>query len=162
MALHAWVYLVVWISLSCGMILMNKAILTIWNFGQPFFLTAWHMLFATILTQVLARTTNLLPGVEQNKVSPKIYYQKIIPIAMFFAASLSAGNKAYIFLSVSYIQMLKAFTPVCVLTFSFFAGLEKPSLLQILIVLFISTGVTLTSVGELKFNLIGFILQVFI
>ena len=55
--------------------------------------------------------------------------------------------------------MLKAFTPVSVLLLSFLGGLESPSVLQLLIVLMICLGVTLSAVGELRFNLLGFILQ---
>ena len=155
-----WLYLVVWISLSMTLICMNKAILSTWGFSYPFFLTAWHMVFATVLTQILSRTTNMLPGVKQNAVTMKVYMQKIIPIAFCFALSLVCGNKAYIFLSVAFIQMLKAFTPVGVLLLSFVGGLESPSMVQLLIVLFISAGVTLSSVGEIRFSLPGFLLQV--
>lgn len=55
--------------------------------------------------------------------------------------------------------MLKAFTPVSVLLLSFLGGLETPSSLQLLIVMMISLGVTVSAVGELRFNFIGFILQ---
>lgn len=55
--------------------------------------------------------------------------------------------------------MLKAFTPVSVLLLSFLGGLENPSALQLLIVLIISLGVTLSAIGEIKFNVVGFILQ---
>mmetsp|Transcript_6149 Transcript_6149/g.6314 ORF Transcript_6149/g.6314 Transcript_6149/m.6314 type:complete len:381 (-) Transcript_6149:410-1552(-) len=155
----SWVYLVSWISISCLMILLNKAILSIWNFGYPFFLTGWHMLFGMILTQVLARTTNLLPGVKEGRVTTHLYKTKILPISFCFAISLICGNKAYMFLSVSFIQMLKAFTPVSVLLLSFLGGLETPSVLQLLVVMLICLGVILSTVGELRFSLTGFILQ---
>lgn len=53
-------------------ILFNKAVLSNMNFPFPMFLTAWHMLFATVLTQILARTTDMLPGVKE--VSLFAYY----------------------------------------------------------------------------------------
>lgn len=55
--------------------------------------------------------------------------------------------------------MLKAFTPVAVLIFSFFAGLEKPSYHEFYIVFVISVGVAMTSIGELDFSLLGFAYQ---
>jgi drug/metabolite transporter (DMT)-like permease len=55
--------------------------------------------------------------------------------------------------------MLKAFTPVAVLIFSFFAGLEKASYMEVYIVLIICVGVALTSVGESYFSWIGFTFQ---
>lgn len=56
--------------------------------------------------------------------------------------------------------MLKAFTPVAVLILSFFAGLEKPSKVQLLIVSFISIGAGLATFGELRFSSIGFAFQI--
>lgn len=57
--------------------------------------------------------------------------------------------------------MLKAFTPVSVLLFSVLAGLEKASFIEVNIVLIISVGVALTSIGELDFNMTGFLFQFF-
>lgn len=55
--------------------------------------------------------------------------------------------------------MLKAFTPVAVLVFSFFAGLEKSSWTELWIVFLICIGVAMTSVGETYFSWIGFTFQ---
>jgi hypothetical protein len=37
----------------------------------------------------------------------KVYLRAICPIGLFFSLSLICSNKAYLFLSVSFIQMLK-------------------------------------------------------
>eukprot|EP01031_Cornospumella_fuschlensis_P035231 gene35231-42679_t len=55
--------------------------------------------------------------------------------------------------------MLKAFTPVAVLIFSFFSGLEKTSMTELYIVVVICVGVALTSVGESFFSWLGFTFQ---
>eukprot|EP01037_Dinobryon_pediforme_P029720 gene29720-33483_t len=55
--------------------------------------------------------------------------------------------------------MLKAFTPVAVLIFSFLSGLEKTSCIELYIVLIICIGVALTSVGESFFSWLGFTFQ---
>lgn len=55
--------------------------------------------------------------------------------------------------------MLKAFTPVAVLMFSFFAGIEKSSMVELYIVTIICVGVALTSVGETYFSWLGFTFQ---
>jgi drug/metabolite transporter (DMT)-like permease len=141
------------------MILFNKAVLDQLKFPYPMFLTTWHMFLATILTQIMSKTTNMLPGVGENKVDSTVMYKQILPVASFFAVSLVLSNKAYIYLSVSYIQMLKAFTPVAVLIFSFFSGLEKTSWPELGIVMIICVGVALTSVGESFFSWAGFTFQ---
>jgi drug/metabolite transporter (DMT)-like permease len=141
------------------MILFNKAVLDHMKFPYPMGMVMWHMIFATVLTQVMARTTNMLPGVKEKKVDAKALQTSIFPVALFFAVSLVLSNKAYIYLSVSYIQMLKAFTPVAVLVFSFFSGLEKTSVMELYIVAVICLGVALTSVGETFFSWVGFTFQ---
>lgn len=55
--------------------------------------------------------------------------------------------------------MLKAFTPVSVLIFSYITGLEKTSMYELYIVTVICIGVAMTSYGEIQFSLIGFTYQ---
>lgn len=55
--------------------------------------------------------------------------------------------------------MLKAFTPVAVLIFSFFSGLEKTSCMELYIVTVICVGVAMASVGETFFSWVGFTCQ---
>jgi len=69
------------------------------------------------------------------------------------------SNTAYLYLSVHYIQMLKAFNPVAILLISWCCRLQDPSKKLGFIVLMISTGVALASHGELRFDLIGFLVQ---
>ena len=69
------------------------------------------------------------------------------------------SNTAYLYLSVHYIQMLKAFTPVAILLISWAFRIKDPNKKLLLIVLMISCGVALASSGELQFNLFGFIVQ---
>ena len=155
----SWVYIVFWISVSCSMILFNKFVLDQLQFPFPMFLCCWHMVLATVITRIMSATTGMLPGVKEKKVDTSAFTNKIIPVATAFAISLVLSNKAYIYLSVSYIQMLKAFTPVTVLAFSFFTGLEKSSAMEFYIVTLICIGVALTSVGETFFSITGFTFQ---
>jgi len=72
---------------------------------------------------------------------------------------LILSNSAYLYLSVAYIQMLKAFTPVAILLISWTFRIQDPNKKLAMIVFMISSGVALASHGELKFNLIGFLFQ---
>mmetsp|Transcript_25108 Transcript_25108/g.36053 ORF Transcript_25108/g.36053 Transcript_25108/m.36053 type:complete len:373 (-) Transcript_25108:407-1525(-) len=152
-------YVISWMAHGISMILFNKVLLTTWGFKFPFFLTMWHMIFASILTQILSRTTNLLPSVKEGRVSQADYFRKFVPMSFLFAASLVLGNSAYKFISVAFIQMLKSSTPVIVLILTFIVGREKPSIAQLGIMMIISIGVMLSTVGEVKFNMLGFIIQ---
>ena len=152
-------YISFWMVQGISMIFFNKLLLTTWGFKFPFFLTMWHMIFATVVTQVLSRTTTMLPAVKENRVSYNEHMRKFIPMSLLYAISLVLGNSAYKFISVAYIQMLKSSSPVIVLLLAICAGREKPSLVQLLITSTISLGVILATVGELKFNLLGFMIQ---
>lgn len=103
--LQAWLYIVFWIMISCTMILFNKAVLDQMEFPYPMFLTTWHMFFSTVMTQIMSRTTNMLPGVREGKVDAAAMKAQILPVSLCFAVSLVLANKAYIYLSVSYIQV---------------------------------------------------------
>lgn len=150
----------VWIMLGYAMILYNKLILSTWNFNFPFFLILCHTILATIFTQFLSRTTELLPAVREGSVKFSDFVLKIFPYVFCSCTSLILSNKVYIYLSLGYIQMLKAIMPVPLLLMYFVSGKEKMSFLQFLIVVTISCGVMMTSIGELQFSLIGFYIQI--
>ncbi|KAL7006547.1 hypothetical protein EMMF5_003968 [Cystobasidiomycetes sp. EMM_F5] len=125
----------------------------------PVFLTTWHLVFATVGTRILSKTTNLLKGVNDVQLSWDRWLKNIVPIGALFSASLIFSNMAYLTLSVSFIQMLKAFVSVAVLGMSVLMGLEVPTKRTLVIVLCISSGVALASYGEIDFALSGFICQ---
>ena len=71
------------------------------------FLTTWHMVFATLMSQFLARFTSTLDSRHKVPMTPQTYLRAIVPIGVMFSLSLICGNLAYLYLSVSFIQMLK-------------------------------------------------------
>lgn len=79
---------------------------------------------------------------------------------MFFVSGVVLGNSAYAYITVGYIQMIKAITPVPLFLLYVLRGRETPSCLQLSILLVISVGVMIASVGELKFTWIGFTMQI--
>lgn len=98
----------------------------------------------------------------------------IVPIGLFFSLSLICGNLAYLYLSVSFIQMLKVLLPrniwsgdvadllqatnaVATLLTTWAFGIEPPNLKKLGNVSFIVVGVVVASFGEIKFVLTGFI-----
>lgn len=83
----------------------------------------------------------------------------MLPIGIFFSLSLICGNLTYLYLSVAFIQMLKATTPMAVLLAGWTLGVSQPSLKQFINVSVIVFGVILASIGEIDFVLIGFLYQ---
>ncbi|KAF8246204.1 TPT-domain-containing protein [Wilcoxina mikolae CBS 423.85] len=153
-------YVVVWISLSSSVILFNKWILFTAEFHFPVFLTTWHLIFATLATQTLARTTTLLDGRYRVKMSGAAYLRAIVHIGFFFSLSLICGNIAYLTLSVAFIQMLKATTPVFVLLATWALSLEPPHLSTLSNISIIVLGILIASYVEIDFHLSGVIFQI--
>lgn len=111
------------------------------------------------MTQILSRTTTLIDGRKTVKMTGKVYLRAILPIGFFFSLSLICGNQAYLYLSVAFIQMLKACMPVAVLITSWTLAVAPVDFKQLGKVIFIVIGVVIASFGEIKFVLTGFLWQ---
>ncbi|KAJ3783424.1 TPT-domain-containing protein [Lentinula aff. detonsa] len=157
--LTAAIIIPIWIVLSSSVIIYNNYLYNTLHFRYPVFVVTWHLTFAAIGTRILQRTTPLLDGVKDVSMSKDMFLKSILPIGFLFSGSLILSNTAYLYLSVSYIQMLKAFNAVAVLLVSWTFRISEPNRKLALIVLMISSGVAVASGGELKFNMFGFIVQ---
>lgn len=92
-------------------------------------------------------------------MTTRVYMRAVVPIGIFFSLSLICGNVTYLYLSVAFIQMLKATTPVATLISGWILGLSAPNLKQFLNVSAIVVGVIIASMGEIHFVTIGVIYQ---
>ncbi|KAK3328432.1 triose-phosphate transporter family-domain-containing protein [Cercophora scortea] len=158
-ALHPLLFIGSWIFFSNLTILFNKWLIDTRGFRYPVILTCWHLVFATLATQILARTTKLLDGRHNVKMTGRLYLRAIVPIGLLYSASLVCSNVVYLYLSVAFIQMLKAAAPVAVLFVAWAWGVESPSMQKLLNILLIVFGVGLASFGEIDFSLAGFLFQ---
>ncbi|KAK0452665.1 triose-phosphate transporter family-domain-containing protein [Armillaria borealis] len=154
--LSAAMIIPIWIVLSSSVIIYNNYLYNTLSFKYPVFLVTWHLTFAAIGTRVLQRTTTLVDGAKDVHMSKDMFLKSILPIGLLFSGSLILSNTAYLYLSVSYIQMLKAFTAVAILLISWCFRIQEPNRKLGVIVIMISCGVALASHGELRFNLLGF------
>ncbi|GAA5983659.1 hypothetical protein JCM10908_000372 [Rhodotorula pacifica] len=161
--LPAWVYIVAWIATSSAVILQNKYILSDLGFRHPVALTTIHLAFQTIATRLLRKYTGMVDKAKELEATGVMnrdaFLRKIVPVGLLFSASLVLSNWVYLRLTVSFIQMIKAFTPVSVLLVSAAFGLKELTRKILLIVTLISFGVALASYGEIDFELIGFLVQ---
>lgn len=89
----------------------------------------------------------------------RVYLRAIVPVGLLYSASLVCSNMVYLYLSVAFIQMLKAAAPVAVLFVAWGWGVENPSLQKLLNILVIVAGVALASFGEIAFRWAGFFYQ---
>ncbi|KLT43351.1 triose phosphate/3-phosphoglycerate/phosphate translocator [Cutaneotrichosporon oleaginosum] len=159
--LRAATIIPIWIALSSTVIIYNKYLYSVehLNFPYPIFITSYHLGCAALGTRVLRATTNLMDGLDKVPMTRDVYIKRIIPIGILFSGSLILSNSAYLTLSVSFIQMLKAFTPVAIVLISAVFKIQALNTKLLAIVVLISVGCALSAYGELHFELLGFLFQ---
>ncbi|CAL5412929.1 unnamed protein product [Camellia sinensis] len=157
--LLTYLYLLIYIILSSGVILYNKWVLSpkYFNFPFPITLTMIHMGFSGVVAFFLVRVFKVVSPV---KMTFEIYATCVIPISAFFASSLWFGNTAYLHISVAFIQMLKALMPVATFVMAVLCGTDKLRWDVFLNMVLVSVGVVVSSYGEIHFNVVGTVYQV--
>ncbi|CAE7035791.1 unnamed protein product [Symbiodinium sp. CCMP2592] len=145
------------------MIIFNAALLQ--GFRHPVWLTFWHMSASTILILLLklARPDLVATGDEKEGRPPLAMIEALklgFPVAAAQCVGLIAGNTAVMYLSVSFCQMIKAWTPAMVYAVGCLVGTQKFSIPVAKTILTITAGLMITSVGEIKFDWYGFLMQV--
>ncbi|KAG9141538.1 hypothetical protein Leryth_019055 [Lithospermum erythrorhizon] len=156
--LLSYTYVAIWIFLSFTVIVYNKYILDkkMYNWPYPISLTMIHMAFCSSLAYILV---NVLKVVEPVTMSWDLYLKSVVPIGLLYSVSLWLSNSAYIFLSVSFIQMLKALMPVAVYSIGVMFKKESFKSETMANMLSISVGVAIAAYGEARFDTWGVILQ---
>ena len=144
-----------WVFLSSTIILFNKHILTEYKFPYPVTLVLIHMLFASLC----CTTAKLAGWVDIPHLELKQWLTQILPVGLCFAVSLALGNLAYLYISVAFVQMLKASTPVAVLLCSFAFGLEKPTVKLAGFIVLISAGISTACANEIDMSFMGVAVQ---
>ncbi|KAK9865994.1 hypothetical protein WJX84_007622 [Apatococcus fuscideae] len=148
-------YVSVWIGLSGTVILYNKWILSYFGFPYPISLTMWHMFFSSCLAFICVKI-GWVSGVD---MSSQTYMKAVVPIGALFAGTLWLGNAAYLYLSVSFIQMLKALMPVAVFGVGCLLKTETFSVDTLSNMIVVTIGVAIASYGEINFIVMGVVLQ---
>ncbi|KAG5569839.1 hypothetical protein AABB24_040089 [Solanum stoloniferum] len=156
--LLSYTYVAIWIFLSFTVIVYNKYILDrkLYNWPYPISLTIIHMAFCSSLAYLLVRVFKV---VEPVTMTMDLYCKSVVPIGLLYAFSLWLSNSAYIYLSVSFIQMLKALMPVAV--YSIGVMFKKDTFKSDTMgnMVSISIGVAIAAYGEAKFDTWGVMLQ---
>jgi hypothetical protein len=143
-----------WLSMSMVVILFNK-FLFMGPFKHPLTLCTIHMCFISCATQILSKIGYLtIPQIGWT-----FYAKNIIPLGAMYALSLSCSNYAAMRLTVSFIQMIKAVTPMMTLAVSVAYGTEKPYFSLQMITIMMTFGVGIASYGEIEFDMLGMFLQ---
>jgi hypothetical protein len=95
------------------------------NFAYPMTVSGMGMLASSLLSYVACRMTNLVEA--KTVITMEFWIRRMLPVGFFMGLSLWTGNLVYMHLTVAFIQMLKAFTPVITMVCLFMARLEDPT-----------------------------------
>ncbi|EYU20272.1 hypothetical protein ABFS82_01G005200 [Erythranthe guttata] len=154
----SYTYVAIWIFLSFTVIVYNKYILDkkLYNWPFPISLTMIHMAFCSSLAFAAVR---LFKIVEPASLSRRVYLTSVVPIGALYSLSLWLSNSAYIYLSVSFIQMLKALMPVAVYSIGILLKKDSYKSNTMSNMLAISVGVAIAAYGEAKYDSWGVFLQ---
>ncbi|KAL5698022.1 hypothetical protein ACHQM5_029111 [Ranunculus cassubicifolius] len=156
--LLSYTYVGIWILLSFTVIVYNKYILDkkMYNWPFPISLTMIHMGFCSFLAFLLIKVFKF---VEPVQMSREMFFSSVVPIGALYSMSLWFSNSAYIYLSVSFIQMLKALMPVAVYSIGVMFKKENFQTETMANMLSISFGVAIAAYGEARFDTWGVFLQ---
>ena len=91
---------------STGIIMLNKWIISVLGFPFPMTLSLLGMLFSLMCSAALTKLTSL--STRNVEISVRFCLLRAAPIGVLTALTLYFGNLAYVDLSVSFLQMLKA------------------------------------------------------
>eukprot|EP00878_Enallax_costatus_P010802 GHUV01011279.1.p1 GENE.GHUV01011279.1~~GHUV01011279.1.p1 ORF type:complete len:185 (+),score=41.48 GHUV01011279.1:510-1064(+) len=127
-----------WCLTSSMLIIYNKQL---YDGGLPYplMVTGMGQMFSAFAGLLLA-ACGIMP-VRPPPSQPSDYL-KLTPIIACTAATMFWGNSAYMHLSLSFIQILKAFTPALTLLIGAAAGVEslRPGLLVAVLLIALGTG----------------------
>ena len=137
-----------------SLIFLNKHILVEVEFPYGSALSLLGVTMSTLLS-IVALMLGWFPCDQTRSLTPQTYCTRVLPIGIALGLCLTTGNVAYLYNSVAFIQILKAFAPVVLLLVLFAARLEKPSATLIASIMIISGGTAVAVRGEVELSLIG-------
>ena len=153
-ALRANLGLLLFICAGPALTLVNKAILDE-GFHHPVIVSGFGMGATMVFSQLLVATGQL----HVRSRPPGFFLTHCAPVGASAMATMAFGNAAYLYLNLSFIQILKAGTPVVLMVMLRLAGLVVVTPRLALSVLGMSVGVAIASLGELRFSAIGILVM---
>ena len=142
-----------WYLSNIGVILLNKYLLSVWEFSCPIFLTMCHVIMCALMTMTV-RVTGVVP---KQTIKCRSHAFKISILALVFVASVVAGNISLRFIPVSFNQAIGATTPLFTALLSHFMLRHKESTYTYFTLVPIVLGVVIASRVELLFHPVGFV-----
>lgn len=144
---------ITWTIISSLAILVNRHVMVSLHFPYPTTIALLGLVTTTGIS-FLAIHIFIQPS-DRITVTRERFTEFILPAGMAMAMSFLLGNSAYLYLTVSFIQMLKASAPVVTMLLLLALNMEVATSKLVMSVGTISLGVAIASYGEIKLNWIG-------
>lgn len=137
--LLAILYGLAYLTAASSIILLNKHVLSVTPFHFPIALSSLGVLFGWVTSVVLVQTG--IVSLEKHKdITFMSWVKTVLPIGFFTGVTLACGNMAYFYLSLSFLQMTKALSPVCLFFILWITGLDRFHMKVFLSILVIVVG----------------------
>ena len=134
------------------LILTNKYLMSRCKFPYPILLTCSGQISSSIISFFLVRVLRVVP---HTPMSWPVYLRSVSVVGLMACLAMASGNSTYLYLTVSFIEILKGFTPVVTIMVQAVFGQAFPRPIAGLAVLMISLGTAISSYGEMELNLVG-------
>ena len=121
--LPALLYTIGYLTFSTITVVSNKHLIKDAGFGNPIFVSSCGTIFAFALSTILVH--GKFVSVSEPKMTFKEWFKVCVPVGFFSSITLACANIVYVYLSLSFVQMLKAFVPVVTYITHVFVGTDK-------------------------------------
>ena len=143
-------YTALYLTASPMAIMANKILMKDKGFGYPVLVSALGQTTSAVCATIAVHITG-----ETLDNGRRIGYKTLGVLGCVSALSLVLGQYPYFYLTVAFIQMLKAFSPAYMIVFLFCLGIEKPSRRVIGCVMGLCLCTAVASAGEVNFSVVG-------
>jgi hypothetical protein len=159
-ALTVFLFSIVYIAVSVGLICFNKILMSPTRFPQPLALVTLHMGTAFFGACVLRFfRPSFFPSWHILADTPGATVLRMLPISICAAVTFVLSNAAFIYVSVALLQMLKEFNVVVGYFASLAIGLAVWNWRLALVLCFVAAFTAAAVQGDVSFVWIGVILQ---
>ncbi|KAL6785738.1 hypothetical protein ACKKBF_B01450 [Auxenochlorella protothecoides x Auxenochlorella symbiontica] len=142
-----------WYFSNIGVILLNKYLLSIFNFRYPIFLTLCHMVACSLLGGALA-ASRLIPV---QPIASRPQMAKITLLAAIFCFTVVLGNVSLKTIPVSFNQAIGATTPAFTAALSVLMLSQREPRAVYLSLVPVVVGIVIASGAEPSFEIVGFL-----
>jgi drug/metabolite transporter (DMT)-like permease len=150
-----------YIGISAVLINFNKYMMHKDRFPFSMMLTTCHMTVSWISGLLLYF---LVPSLFSSMSVAKKNKLQIIkffgPLGLLFAIGVVLSNQAYLYCSVAFLQFMKQTNVALMFGLSCLVGSQVCDRMKVLIIMWIMAGAAMAVEGEVKFVLVGFLVQV--